>query len=102
GASPRRAHETLRPATPRIEAAAQCCRPRVERSVDQRKKAGLKDPPYDYRLTLDYAAACDVDAFPRTSPNTATAFFISSIVPNEMRQCVFSNGGKSRATRTFF
>ena len=39
-------------------------------------------------------------SFPSTSPNTATAFCISSIVPNEMRQCVFSNGGKSRATRT--
>ena len=42
------------------------------------------------------------DFFPSTSPKTATAFFISSIVPNEMRQCVFSNGGKSRATSTPF
>ena len=32
--------------------------------------------------------------FPSTSANTATAFFISSIVPNERRQWVFSKDGK--------
>ena len=35
-----------------------------------------------------------------TLRNTSAAFFISSIVPIEMRACVFSNGGKSRPTMT--
>src|SRR5215831_2688129 len=50
----------------------------------------------------DYAAA-DVCFFrpSNTSPKTATAFCISSIVPSEMRHIVFSNGGKSRPTSTF-
>ena len=34
----------------------------------------------------------------RRTPQRPSAF--PSSVPNEMRQCVFSNGGKSRATRT--
>ena len=37
---------------------------------------------------------------PSTFLNTSTAFCISSIVPSEMRQCVFSKGGKSRPTST--
>src|SRR5262245_38569048 len=47
-----------------------------------------------------YAAA--VDFLASTSPNTCTAFCISSIVPSEMRAWVWWNGGKSRATMTFF
>src|SRR5919197_4554494 len=45
----------------------------------------------------DYAAVAFFDS---TSSNTLTAFLISSIVPNEIRQCFFSKGGKSRATST--
>ena len=37
---------------------------------------------------------------PSTFLNTSTAFCISAIVPMEMRQCVFSYGGKSRPTST--
>src|SRR4029079_2236714 len=63
---------------------------------------------------LDESASCQHGssyALPLPSPvdvvlvfsavrKTSTAFFISSIVPIEMRQCVFSNGGKSRPTIT--
>src|SRR4051812_49633738 len=64
-------------------------------------RAGSADPALqtsDFRLPT-YAAA--VDFFPSTSPNTWTAFVISSIVPSEMRAWVWWNGGKSRATMTF-
>src|SRR5207253_9725589 len=58
---------------------------------------------FDYRLpTTDCAYAAALVLFlAKTSPNTLTAFCISSIVPSVMRACVFSNGGKSRATSTF-
>ena len=37
-----------------------------------------------------------------TRRNTATASFISSMVPSKMRVWLFSKGGKSRPTRTFW
>src|SRR5262249_677811 len=55
----------------------------------------------DLRLaTDDYAAA--VIFLARRSPNPGTAFCSPSMVPSEMRACVWWNGGKSRATMTPF
>src|SRR5690606_2091191 len=45
-----------------------------------------------------YAAA--LAGWDRTLSKTCTAFCISAMVPTEIRQCVFSYGGKSRATST--
>ena len=54
--------------------------------------------PYRPPPDLDPPAAGAIGR--STSRKMSTAFFISSIVPIEMRQCVFSNGGKSRPTMT--
>src|SRR6187200_396402 len=56
----------------------------------------------DHHTGTTGAQAAAVLLRARTCSNTATALFISSIVPNDSRQCVFSNGGKSRATSTPF
>src|SRR5204862_3285890 len=75
----------------------------------QKHVGAAREPPlllttdlFDYRLpTTDCAYAAALVLFlAKTSPNTFTAFCISSIVPSVMRACVFSNGGKSRATST--
>src|SRR5258708_12005239 len=67
----------------------------ANRTVDAAVDGRLLEPPQRAGVRLSAAVAL----FARTLPKTATALFISSIVPNEMRQCDVSNGGKSRATR---
>ena len=50
-------------------------------------------------LAICHLAAID-EVSPSTRRNTSTAVCISSHVPIEIRACVFSSGGKSRATST--
>src|SRR4029453_1130212 len=78
------------------------CSPNSERrDRGARREKPLRSPRSLRSKTValfGYAAA--VDFFASTSPNTCTALVISSIVPSEMRACVFSNGGKSGAAMT--